>query len=77
MQATAQIGADGAAAPAAAGDRAPRDPAAAVEEPCDRGGVVELQRTDIEVDDLRTGIERQPEISFAAHVHAGNARTGG
>ena len=34
-------------------DRAPRDPTAAVEEPRERGGVVEIERADVEVDDLR------------------------
>ena len=55
-------------------DRAPRDPTVAVEEPRQRDRVGEIEFAHVEVDDVRTGVEREPHVAAAAHVHTGDRR---
>ena len=50
-------------------DRAPGDPAAAVEEAAERDGVLGLDGVDVDVHDVGPGVEREAEVAAAAHVH--------
>jgi hypothetical protein len=59
------------------GDRTPHDPTATLEEPRERDGVVDVERVDVEVHETGARVEREAEVTPAAHVDGGEARGGG
>ena len=55
------------------GHRAPRDPTVAVEEAAEPDGVPDEVVAHLDAEHLRTRLERERDVTVAAHVHAGHA----